>query len=236
MATFLIDYENVWMKNGLQGVEYLTEDDILCLFYSRCCDKIQAETMNIIKDSKCEIQSFELVKTGKNALDFYIASECGIISNQGETQIVIISNDKGFQAVVDFFKSQKENLNTEVVVASNIENGIIALHGLEDNNRREEIRKRVKKLSLSNELTKYKVEKEYQEKVIAIFKGTKYEFIIDKILDVINDNKLASKKELYTSSLHNFGRHDGIEIYRLMKEVVWKGKDSIIYNRLDNKK
>lgn len=220
MATFLVDYENVHTNYGLKGVEYLTEKDVLCMFYSQCCNKIRTDIMTDIKNSGCKVHSYKLLKTGKNALDFYIASECGIVSNQGEKHIVIVSRDKGFQAVVDFFRVRKDELKTEVVTASNIENGIIALHGPEDKERREEIKKKVKMLDLENECIKYKEQIEYQTKIIQAFQGTKYEFMLDKILKVLGSNRTVSKKDLYTGSLHYFGRNNGTEIYHLLKEVV----------------
>lgn len=61
-----------------------------------------------IKESGCEFRVIKLKGTGKNALDFYIAAECGIISERGENEIAIISNDKGFQAVIDFFGADRE--------------------------------------------------------------------------------------------------------------------------------
>lgn len=220
MATFLVDYENVCMNYGLKGVEYLNERDVLCIFYSQCCNKIRADIMTDIKNSGCEIHSYKLVKTGKNALDFYIASECGIISNQGERQIVIVSKDKGFQAVVDFFQMRKDELETEIVTANNIENGIIALHGSEDKERREKIKKKAKMLDLGNECIKYREQIEYRTKVIQVFQGTKYEFMLDRILKEFGSNRTTSKKELYTGSLHYFGRNNGTEIYHLLKKVV----------------
>lgn len=37
-----------------------------------------------------------------------IAAECGVISERGEKQTAIISNDKGFQAVIDSFGRDSE--------------------------------------------------------------------------------------------------------------------------------
>lgn len=42
MAVLLVDYENVSMKNGLKGIEYLNANDRLIIFYSQCCPKIRA--------------------------------------------------------------------------------------------------------------------------------------------------------------------------------------------------
>lgn len=46
---------------------------------------------------------------------------CGIISERGEKQIGIISNDKGFQAVIDFFCVNRDAAKPQVVKAGNIE-------------------------------------------------------------------------------------------------------------------
>ena len=103
MATILVDYENVSMTDGLKGAEYLDENDTLIIFYSQCCEKIRAEYIEMIEKSRCEFKTYKLAHAGKNALDFYIAVECGCLSMAGEKQIIIISKDKGFEAIVDFF-------------------------------------------------------------------------------------------------------------------------------------
>lgn len=86
MATILVDYENISTTDGLKGVEYLNENDTLIIFYSQCCEKIRAEYINMIEKSQCEFKTYKLVKAGKNALDFYIAVECGILGVQGENK------------------------------------------------------------------------------------------------------------------------------------------------------
>lgn len=96
MAAILVDYENVNGSNGLKGADALCANDTLIIFYSNCCGKIRYDYLQDIKDSGCEFKAVKLKGSGKNALDFYIAAECGIISERGEKQIGIISNDKGF--------------------------------------------------------------------------------------------------------------------------------------------
>lgn len=80
LATILVDYENVCISDGLKGVEYLNEKDTLIIFYSQCCEKIRAEYIDMIEKSQCEFKIYKLAQTGKNALDFYIAAECGCLS------------------------------------------------------------------------------------------------------------------------------------------------------------
>ena len=75
MATILVDYENVSTTDGLKGVEYLNEKDTLIIFYSQCCEKIRAEYIDMIEKSQCEFKTYKLVRSGKNALDFYLIKE-----------------------------------------------------------------------------------------------------------------------------------------------------------------
>ena len=56
-----------------------------------------------IDASGCKFRILKLKNPGKNALDFYIAIECGMLVSGGEKQLAIVSNDKGFQAVLGLF-------------------------------------------------------------------------------------------------------------------------------------
>ena len=127
MAAILVDYENVGNANGLRGVDVLQETDTLVIFYSGCCGKIRYDYMQEIKYSGCRFKVVKLKEAGKNALDFYIASECGGLRERGEKQIAIISNDKGFQAVIDFFQMDAETKKVQVVRAGNIETALTFL-------------------------------------------------------------------------------------------------------------
>lgn len=79
---FLIDFENTG-SSGLKGVEYLTEEDRICIFFSQCCGKIEKGLLRRIMESRCEIDGVKLARNGKNALDFYIASRLGKCLAQG---------------------------------------------------------------------------------------------------------------------------------------------------------
>ena len=52
-------------------------------FYSGCCGKIRYDYMQEIKCSGCRFKVVKLKEAGKNALDFYIVSECGVLSERG---------------------------------------------------------------------------------------------------------------------------------------------------------
>ena len=149
MAAILVDYENVNGSNGLKGADALCADDTLIIFYSNCCGKIRCDYLQDIKDSGCEFRVVKLKGSGKNALDFYIAAECGIISERGEKKIGIISNDKGFQAVIDFFCVNRDAAKPQVVKAGNIENAFTLFNSSRDIWRRKMLQNRMSTLDLA---------------------------------------------------------------------------------------
>ena len=101
---YMIDYENVH-EEGLYGIEMLKEDDKIFVFYNMG-DKENIENSKLKKAAEkgISIQYVVLYKTGKNALDFYIASKIGEICGQGTQQdIAVISRDKGYRALCEYW-------------------------------------------------------------------------------------------------------------------------------------
>lgn len=220
MATILVDYENVGTSNGLKGVEYLNEKDTLIIFYSQRCEKIKAEYIEAIEKSKCEFKAYKLVKSGKNALDFYIASECGCICQAGKTQIAIISRDKGFSAVSDYFNLKSEMESVTIVRAASIEYGLMALNDAEDVARRRMLKEKAKPLDIEREQARIQEHKNFRQKVLNAFAETEYKEKSFEILNYIEEQRESTPKLLYTNSLRRFGRADGTAIYQILKKVV----------------
>ena len=100
MAVILVDYENV---RNLKGVDLLNSEDTFVIFYSNNCKRIKKEYLEPILKSQCNFRTVKLKKTGRNALDFYIAAECGLLAERGVKEIGILSQDKGYNATIDFF-------------------------------------------------------------------------------------------------------------------------------------
>ena len=220
MAAILVDYENVSTTDGLKGVEYLNENDTLIIFYSQCCEKIRAEYTEMIEKSQCEFKTYKLARTGKNALDFYIAVECGVLGSRGEKQISIISKDKGFCAVSDFFRIQPELNGVAVRVAPNIENALSSLNAPEDEERRKLIKEKTRTLSIEAEQARITEYRAFVEKITKAFEGTEYEEKTERIVRFIEERGEKTPRLLYTGSMHEFGREDGRAIYQVLKQVV----------------
>ena len=220
MAIILVDYENVSTSDGLKGVEYLNKNDTLIIFYSQCCEKIRAEYIEMIEQSQCEFKTYKLARIGKNALDFYIATECGWLVANGVKQICIISHDKGFSAIVDFFRVKSDNEDVTVHIAGNIEKALLTSNSSEDAERKRLIQKKSKTLNIDSEQARIREHREFVNKIIKTFEGTEYEKKTDNILRFIEKQDTKMPRILYTGSLHEFGREDGRAIYKMLKQVV----------------
>ena len=220
MATILVDYENVNGTNGLKGADALCSEDTLMIFYSNCCGKIRYDYMQDIKESGCEFHIVKLKGTGKNALDFYIAAECGVISERGERRIAIISNDKGFQAVIDFFCVNRDTARVQIVKAGNIETAITLFSSPEEAERKAFLQRRMSTLDLAAECARLEERNAMRREIQDILQGTQYEERTAEIIDFITVKAKKGKKALYTESLHTFGRKDGLAIYQMVRQIV----------------
>ena len=106
MSIFYIDYENVHEK-GMKGIEKLGKTDTVCLLYSETAQSLTIDTMAGLTASGVNILYFKCMNTGKNYLDFQLSTVCGLMAGRGEdTDFVIVSEDKGFASLVDFWNGQ----------------------------------------------------------------------------------------------------------------------------------
>lgn len=103
MKVYLIDFENVKSK-GLTGIDSLTEYDRVIIFYSENADTINFEMHQKVLISKAEIEYFKVHVGGKNALDFQLSTLLGyLVSKNYYSHIFVISNDKSFDFLHDFW-------------------------------------------------------------------------------------------------------------------------------------
>lgn len=220
MAVFLVDYENVSAHVGLKGAEFLNESDRLIIFYSKTCQNIRKDEMDAIFQSGCAFKTYQLVQVHKNGLDFYIAAEAGALAENGETQIAIISNDKGFNAVIDFLKMKYSAEGLWACKAPSIEKAITTLNAPDDEARRIHLQNRMSTLNLGQEYARYEERNAFKLRIKDALIGTDYEERTSEIIQYVSEHKSAPRRELYIESLRSFGRADGMAIYRILKDVV----------------
>lgn len=113
MATYLIDYENVH-QNGLNGIRKLAENDIVIIFVGNMINGVHVETVMDILHSPARVEIKKMKKTADNYLDFQLATCLGsLIAGGGDKEFYIISNDRDFGAVIDYWKHNKSDVSVE---------------------------------------------------------------------------------------------------------------------------
>ena len=145
---YFIDYENVH-KTGFKELLNLSSNDNVIIFYSGNADKITFNLHKEIVDSKADITYFEVKAGGKNALDFQLSTYLGyLIGNKKKARCYIVSNDRGFEFVRDFWK--KQGFRIEII--SDINNNSTKEETPEKQiqpNNNEDLRKAFKDMNLS---------------------------------------------------------------------------------------
>ena len=134
--------------------------------------------------------------------------------------MAIISNDKGFQAVIDFFGADQNANRIQIVKAGNIENALTLFHAPEDAERRKKIQNRKLLLDLSAESARIEEGNRIKKELKNILTGTEYECKSAEIIDFVSAKRHQGKKDLYMGALHQFGRKDGRKIYQLLKRKM----------------
>lgn len=108
MSIYLIDYENT--KN-LTGIDTLSSDDQVIIFYSKNANTITIDTHRSILESKAKIE-YKLVEVGKqNALDLQLSAYMGYLIKLYENtdcKFYIVAKDKVYPFVATFWKKEKD--------------------------------------------------------------------------------------------------------------------------------
>lgn len=108
MAIYLIDYENV--KN-LLGINNLTADDSVVIFYSQKANALTFDLHQEILSSQARIEYKCVEVGGQNALDFQLSTYLGYLIKQNESSeskiYIIVSHDRGFSFVKSFWGKER---------------------------------------------------------------------------------------------------------------------------------
>ncbi|MBQ1688746.1 MAG: hypothetical protein II073_05660, partial [Lachnospiraceae bacterium] len=102
---YMIDSENVgdlWVTHVIQLAN--AEDEIL-VFYTQKSPHMGYDTIIKLLDSSNKVQFIKCIE-GRNALDFQLVTELGyrIGTQEEEKTYIIVTNDTGFDAVVQYWK------------------------------------------------------------------------------------------------------------------------------------
>ncbi len=104
-VSYLIDYENVH-ENGLAGIECLSEEDCVFIFFTDNANKL---TLDYLVDIRVPFV-VKKVANGKQSLDMHLVSYLGYLmgceEGQSDRRYVIISHDSDFDGVCEFWNHQ----------------------------------------------------------------------------------------------------------------------------------
>lgn len=100
---YLIDYENIKNLKDLVGLD---KKDKVVVFYTKNANSLTFEDHIALQSMEATIE-YKKVITGNNALDFQLSTYLGYLVGQNYTEFCIMSNDKGYDAIIDFWKNEK---------------------------------------------------------------------------------------------------------------------------------
>ena len=123
MMYYLIDYENVY-SDGFKVMASIQKNDKVIVFYSEQRKNISFDMLGQLKEMGIEPELIKASVGTKNALDFQLSSYLGyligtnkakapgtflkLFSDQSSiTEYCIVSNDKGFDCLCEYWRSQK---------------------------------------------------------------------------------------------------------------------------------
>ena len=110
MAYYLIDFENV-KSRGMEGVELLTEEDTVCIFYSDNADSMTFDLHRKLNETKADIIYHKVAVGTNNALDFQLATYLGYLICEQQREGIhpnyfIVTKDNGFTSLMVYWKAQ----------------------------------------------------------------------------------------------------------------------------------
>ena len=177
MGYYLVDYENV-KKDGLNGINMLTEEDAVCVFYSENADTLTFDLHKRINESKASITFQKVEVKTANALDFQLATFLGyIIAEDKERAYYLVTKDKGFQSLCVYW----ERKNIKVTMVADVSKRYIKK---ENEVAKKEVDKRIK-------------DKEIADTVIQLMQQYKTKADIHNALVKKYSNKNKQASEIY---------------------------------------
>lgn len=213
---FLIDLENV-NSSGLNGTEFLDSTDCITICFSKMARMCRKRNIVDIEKAQCYLDFVKLVRTGKNGLDFYIASKIGEYYGSGGTdQVAIISKDTGYTAIQDYWKDKLPK-NKKIIVESSIQNALSS--EFNHDKRKKCILELSGNIDLDTITEKYEAKKAVRSHLVSILNGTGYERFVNRLLFLLSLGNME-QKDVYYRCVHEFGKDIGSGIYKYIKDSL----------------
>lgn len=194
MNYYFVDFENV-RTDGIKNMTGLQAADEVLIFYSEQCKNISLDVFSNLTKMDVATSCFKVNVGTKNALDFQLASYLGyrICNGNDNSSYYIVSNDKGFDCICDFWKEQNKNVNRISFSESvNIENKV-AVAPADSGSKKKKSKVNSKDLVTIDEIKKYLAKDDKPEEVLVIFNQYKTkQAICNGLAKKFKDSKRAS--------------------------------------------
>ena len=159
-----------------------------------------------------------MARTGKNGLDFYIATRVGEFYGNGKTdRVAIISKDQGYKAVRDYWDARLA-ANNRIIIGSSIEKSLISSNG--NNERVKKLRQQIRNVDLDVFQAKYEERMRIRRELENAFAESPFENRVGEIQELLG--KAEDKRIIYRDSLHRFGKQNGLLIYNRIRPILYQ--------------
>lgn len=200
---YLLDFENV-NSDGLAGCDRLTETDHIIIFFTRNAMKINMA--DIANHGGSELRMIE-IPAGKQSTDIHIGSYLGYLAGIHENKeccIVIVSKDKDFDNVIQFWEART---NIKISRVPQIREASTRSDTSEKNGTKVDGTQKTKlNVDIMQTLSKAGFESEIVNYVASIV--------------VKNVDAEKGKQQIYRSIISKYGQNRGLNIYNHIKKQV----------------
>lgn len=196
---YLIDTENIG-KKLLQELSKLGKDDRVIIFESDKSFRLSFRETTSIDNSKVSV--IDAHNSAKNAMDFMIVTILGhLITVDKEKSYIIVSNDTGFDEVVNFWKSrglcvrrhtdiglEDESMDTQVYRTKELKlKELSKIYGTEEN--KHDTRKIMFNVGVLNEIIVLRSNESVVDIADIIYNNKDFMKCKEKILEQLRHNK-----------------------------------------------
>ena len=195
MNYYLIDFENV-CNNGIKDLTKVQPGSTMIIFYSEKCKNITLDVVDSIVTLDLNYRSFKVNVGKKNALDFQLSSYLGYLIGRSEkdSTYYIVSNDKDFKIVADFWK--KQNISVQCISSKELSGSKPAAQNkrADSKNSKKEKKSDAKDLASFDEINRLLNKNDDPAEVFKIFNQYKTKVAINNALARhFKDSKKVSK-------------------------------------------
>ena len=211
---YLVDYENVNEK-ALEGVEKLTDKDMVCIFTTQPNVSISVKTLSLL--NKVNLQCF-VVCPSKQSVDMCISSYLGYLLGKNEgtnANYIVVSKDTDYDCMLKFWSNMGYgSFSRRTKIAEDDDMVELEADVVEEEKTVVPVQVPVPVQSLSCQKNVL-IQKILSEKGVDNEKVNQVASIVSKHIEEKNH-----KQVIYRAITSKFGQQEGLDLYTLIKKSL----------------